>query len=272
MNEQARLEGDEVEASRAPLLDHLNELRSRLIKCVMAVVIGLVACTPFLSQIIRALLMPYEIALVRYNARAAERGLPMLDMDIIATQPLETFFVKLKIALFGGVVLGFPVIAYQLYRFVAPGLYRNERNAFLPYLILSPVLFTAGASLVFFFVYPFVMEFALSQQALGGETEVTLMPRIADYIKLSTTLFLAFGISFQLPVVLSLLGRAGIIEAAQLRRWRKYAVLLIAVFAAVATPPDPITQFILGGAIYLLYELSIVAVSVVERKAKAAPA
>ena len=271
MTEQTRIETDDVEASRAPLLDHLNELRSRLIKCVLGVVGGMIICTPLLSDIIRALLMPYETALTRYNARMAEKGLPGLDMDIIATQPLETFFVKLKIALFGGLVLGFPIIAYQLYRFVAPGLYKNERGAFLPYLILSPVLFIAGASLVFFFVYPFVMEFALSQQALGGGAEVTLLPRIADYIKLSTTLFLAFGVSFQLPVILSLLGRAGIIEAAQLKRWRKYALLGIAVFAAFATPPDPITQFILGGAIYLLYEVSIISVRLVERKADDTP-
>ena len=268
MTDQPKLEVDEVEASRAPLLEHLNELRSRLIKSIAGVVAGMIICAPFLSYIVEWLLWPFEQALLRYNTRMAEAGKPMIDMEIIATQPLETFFVKLKIALFGGIVLGFPVLAYQLYRFVAPGLYKKERNAFLPYLILSPILFVAGASLVFFFVFPFVMEFALGQQAIGGGQEIKLLPRIADYLRLSTTLFLAFGLSFQLPVILSLLGRAGIFSSEQLRRWRKYAVLGIAVFAAFATPPDPITQFILGGAIYLLYELSIFAVRIVERKAE----
>lgn len=257
---------DEIEASRAPLLDHLTELRMRLIRSILGVIGGMVICAPFLNRIVDALLWPYNVALIRYNARMAEAGRPQMVVDVISTAPLETFFAKLKIAMFGGIVLGFPILAYQLYRFVAPGLYKREKGAFLPYLILSPILFVAGASLVFFFVFPFVMEFALSQQAIGNGQEIKLLPRIADYLRLSTTLFLAFGLSFQLPVVLSLLGRAGIIEAAQLRRWRKYAVLAIAVFAAFATPPDPITQFILGGAIYLLYELSILAVAVVEKK------
>ena len=261
-------ESDEVESSRAPLLEHLNELRSRLIKSVLGVVAGMIFCAPFLNYIVDWLLWPFEQAILRYNVRMVDLGRAPLDMEIIATQPLETFFVKLKIAMFGGIVIGFPIIAYQIYRFVAPGLYKNEKGAFLPYLVMSPVLFVAGASLVFFFVFPFVMEFALGQQAIGGGQEIKLLPRIADYLKLSTTLFLAFGMSFQLPVILSLLGRAGIVSSDQLRSWRKYALLGIAVFAACATPPDPITQFILGGAIYLLYEISIVAVKVVERKAE----
>jgi sec-independent protein translocase protein TatC len=267
MTEQPKIPADEVESSRAPLLEHLTELRSRLIKSVLGVLGGMFVCLPFLSFIVEWLLWPFEQALLRYNAKMLSVGKPPIDMEIIATQPLETFFVKLKIALFGGIVLGFPIVAYQIYRFVAPGLYKNERGAFLPYLIFSPLLFIAGASLVFFFVFPFVMEFALGQQALGGGQQIKLLPRIADYLSLSTTLFLAFGLSFQLPVILSLLGRAGIIDSAQLKRWRKYAILGIAVFAAFVTPPDPITQFILGGAIYILYELSIVAVRIVERKA-----
>jgi len=142
-------------------------------------------------------------------------------LGLIATHPLETFFVKLKIALFGGIVLGFPVVAYQLYRFVAPGLYKNERGAFLPYLIMSPVLFILGASLVFFYVFPYVMEFALHQQTLTDGDQVDLLTKISDYLKLATTLFLAFGLSFQLPVILSLLGRAGIVSAAALKKARK---------------------------------------------------
>ena len=140
MTEAKHIEADGVEGSKAPLMSHLLELRSRLIKCVLAVVAGCILCIPFLKQIIQLLMWPFEQAIIRYNVSLVDKGLEPVDLGLIATHPLETFFVKLKIALFGGIVLGFPVIAYQLYRFVAPGLYKNERGAFLPYLILSPLL------------------------------------------------------------------------------------------------------------------------------------
>ncbi len=186
---------------------------------------------------------------------------------MIYTQVLEFFFVKLKLALFGGLVLAFPIIAYQVYSFVAPGLYKNERGAFLPYLIISPLLFIAGASMVFFYIFPFVLEFGLrQQQAFSSGATVSLLPKVSEYLGLATTMFIAFGLSFQLPIVLSLLGRAGIVSSHALKKGRRYAVVGIALFAAFVTPPDPITQIALGSAIFLLYEISIISVRMIEKK------
>lgn len=251
---------DEIDSSRAPLLDHLLELRNRLVKILIAVGLAFGLCLYFSEFLFGLLLTPYEIA----EARLVKNGFP--PSDLIYTQALGAFFVKLKIALFGGVVLAFPILAYHVYRFIAPGLYKNERGAFLPYLFASPILFIAGASLVFFFVFPFVLEFGLKQQFTTGQTSVTPLLNATEYLSLAMTLFLVFGLSFQMPVIISLLARAGILRADSLRKVRRYAIVGIAAFGAIATPPDPFSQIGLGLALYALYEISILCAAMVEPK------
>ena len=270
----------EIEASRAPLMDHLIELRKRLIICAAALAVGFFVTFIFATPLIRFLLHPFASGESLSEARKAGSGeagsLQMLQallgqhvaghMKFISTQPLEVFFGKVKLAGFGAIVVSFPVLAWQLYRFVAPGLYRRERNAFLPFLIASPALFLMGAALVYFIMLPFVLWFSLNQQVAGtGAVSVEMLPKVSEYLSLVTTLLLAFGLCFQLPVVLSLLGMAGLVSSSMLRSGWRYAVVGVFAVAAVVTPPDPISMLSLALPICLLYFASIVCVQLIER-------
>jgi sec-independent protein translocase protein TatC len=273
----------EIEASRAPLMEHLIELRQRLITCAVALVIGFLVCFYFSGQIYIFLLHPFEVGaglLAAQRAPGAHHGpfdllltltgfrpppAGVEHLRLVFTAPLEFFFTKVKLAVFGAIVVSFPVLAWQLYRFVAPGLYRRERRAFLPFLIASPVLFAMGAALVYFVMLPFVLWFSLNQQIVGaGHVSVELLPKVSDYLSLVTTLLLAFGLCFQLPVVLSLLGMAGLVTSAMLRSGFRYAIVGIFVVAAILTPPDPISMTSLAVPICLLYVVSIWCVALIE--------
>ena len=279
----------EIEASRAPLMEHLVELRRRLIICAAALALGFGVCFAFSQQIYFLLLRPFEVAarLLAAQKASGSHGFFSLDLletllglkaapaatqhlNLVFTAPLEFFFTKVKLAGFGAVVIAFPVLAWQLYRFVAPGLYKRERRAFLPFLLASPVLFLMGAALVYYVMLPFVLWFSLNQQVVGtGAISVQMLPKVSDYLSLVTTLLLAFGLCFQLPVVLSLLGMAGLVSASMLKSSWRYAVVGVFAVAAVVTPPDPISMLSLAVPICLLYFASIVCVQMIEwRRAK----
>ena len=253
-------EDEEIEASAAPLLDHLTELRARLIVAIAAIAVAFFICFLFSKQIFNVLIIPFVEAV----GRGADGGDPTLYFA-----PLEFFFTRVRLSVFAGVAIAFPVLAFEAYKFVAPGLYRRERKAALPFLLAMPVLFAAGASLVYFVMMPFIMRFAVGFEAEAGASapaNYELLTRVGDYLSLVTTLMLAFGFAFQLPVFLTLLARAGLITAGFLTRNRKIAVVLIFIAAAFLTPPDPFSQIVLGGCILGLYEISVISVRFAEKK------
>jgi sec-independent protein translocase protein TatC len=264
---------DEINDSAAPLIEHLTELRTRLIRSVVAFIIGMVICFAVATPIFNFLTDPLCEVL-------AERG---QDCDLIFIKPQEGFFVAVKVSLLGGFMLAFPYIAGQMWRFVAPGLYRSEKGAFLPFLVASPFMFLLGAAFAFYVVTPLAYDFFLGFQQFGAEGEavpqgepqnapglsVVFQGSAQEYLNLTIKFIIAFGLCFQLPVLLTLMGKAGLVGAVGLRTMRKYAMVGILVLAALVTPPDVITQVILFVVVYGLYEVSIWLVARVERKREA---
>jgi sec-independent protein translocase protein TatC len=252
---------DEIDASSAPLIEHLIELRRRLIWSLLGFFAAFIVCFFFAKQIFNILVVPYQTA-------SHWAGITDREVELIYTAPQEFFFTQVKIAAFGGFFIAFPLIATQIYKFVAPGLYRSERQAFVPFLVATPILFLLGAALVYFFFTPMVMWFFLSmeQSGTGGHAAIQLLPRVSEYLSLIMGLIFAFGLVFQLPVVTSLMVRAGLLTAESLTSKRKWAIVLAFVAAAVLTPPDPMSQIGLAVPTILLYEISIITARLIERK------
>ena len=258
---------DDIQDSSAPLIEHLAELRQRLIYSFVAFIVGMIICFTIWNPIFDFLTHPLCSAM-------ALRG--HSDCGLILIKLQEGFFVAISISLLGGLVLSFPLIGFQMWRFVAPGLYKTEKNAFLPFIIASPFMFFLGAAFAYYVVTPLAFDFFLGFQQTGSVLNeenvdnaaagIAFQGSAQEYLSLTIKFIVAFGMCFQLPVLLTLMGKAGLVSAEGLGNVRKYAVVAILVLAALVTPPDVITQVILFVVVYGLYEVSIFLVSRVEKK------
>lgn len=244
----------DIDESRAPLLDHLVELRTRLVRSVIALAIGFAVCLYFADPILAFLVQPLKDAF------------PAGEGQLIYTKLPELFFVDLKVALFAGFMVSFPIIANQLWAFVAPGLYAKEKKAFLPFLFMTPVLFMGGSALAYFVVMPTAFRWFLGFGGSAGGLEVNALPSAGDYLDLVMQFILAFGITFLLPVLLMLLHRAGIVTRAQMAGARRYVIVGVVALAAIVTPPDPGSQIILALPLLVLFEGSLLLMRFQERK------
>ena len=248
----------EAEEAKMPLLEHLIELRSRLMWSVISIIVLFIAIFPFAEYVYQFLVHPLAIVFEKMGGHRR----------LIFTALHEAFFTYIKLSLISAVFVAFPFISMQFWMFVAPGLYKHEKSALAPFLIATPILFFMGGAMVYYIVMPWAYEFLLNFELQGGDGTLPIVsePKVNEYLSLAINLIFAFGICFELPVVLSLLGRIGIISAKGMREKRKYAILIAFIVAAVITPPDVISQVLLASVLICLYEISIFSVRLIEKK------